>query len=253
MFTKGAMFVHKICNKIPQLNFRRRLVFQQPVDFPVDTVYPYRYLLQRAADIAQAQQMLRAARCCRSACVSADSAGAHPAAAARARRPARQIAVSPPASPAACWWQNHRPARSPTARPENCRAPRRRQRTRNYPAAGHNTRCPDSGGYNRWPPADHTPFHRGDVDLVFPAHKPIRRQRLSGRDLAGEDLCALAVSLGDCETLIQHPASMTHSMCTKEEIEAAGFSDRLIRLAVGLDDPDNIIADLQQAFEAAQN
>ena len=51
-------------------------------------------------------------------------------------------------------------------------------------------------------------------------------------------LCALAVSLGDCETLIQHPASMTHSMCTKEEIEAAGFSDRLIRLAVGLEDPD---------------
>ncbi len=66
-------------------------------------------------------------------------------------------------------------------------------------------------------------------------------------------LCALAVSLGDCETLIQHPASMTHSMCTKEEIEAAGFSDRLIRLAVGLEGPDDIIADLQQAFEAAQN
>ena len=81
------MFVHKICNKIPQLNFQRRLVLQQPVDFPVDTVYPFRYLLQRAADIAQAQQMLRAARRCRSACVSADSAGAHPAAAARARRP----------------------------------------------------------------------------------------------------------------------------------------------------------------------
>ena len=66
-------------------------------------------------------------------------------------------------------------------------------------------------------------------------------------------LCALAVSLGDGETLIQHPASMTHSMCTKEEIEAAGFSDRLIRMAVGLEDPDDIIADLQQAFEAAQN
>lgn len=107
---------------------------------------------------SSAAAMLRAARCCRSACVSADSAGAHPAAAARARRPARQIAVSPPASPAACWWQNHRPARSPTARPENCRAPRRRQRTRNYPAAGHNTRCLDSGGYNRCPPANHTPF-----------------------------------------------------------------------------------------------
>lgn len=64
-------------------------------------------------------------------------------------------------------------------------------------------------------------------------------------------LCALAVSLGDCETLIQHPASMTHSMCTKEEIEAAGFSDRLIRISIGLEDPEDIIADLQQAFEAA--
>ena len=65
-------------------------------------------------------------------------------------------------------------------------------------------------------------------------------------------LCVLAVSLGDCETLIQHPASMTHSMCTKEEIEAAGFSDRLIRFSVGLEDPDDIIADLKQAFEAAE-
>ena len=46
---------------------------------------------------------------------------------------------------------------------------------------------------------------------------------------------------------------MTHSMCTKEEIEAASFSDRLIRLAVGLEDLGDIIADLQQAFEAAQN
>lgn len=64
-------------------------------------------------------------------------------------------------------------------------------------------------------------------------------------------LCVLAVSLGDCESLIQHPASMTHSMCTKEEIEAAGFSDRLIRLSIGLEDPDDIIADLKQAFEAA--
>ena len=65
-------------------------------------------------------------------------------------------------------------------------------------------------------------------------------------------LCVLAVSLGDCETLIQHPASMTHSMCTKEEIEAAGFSDRLIRFSVGLEDAEDIIADLKQAFEAAE-
>ncbi len=65
-------------------------------------------------------------------------------------------------------------------------------------------------------------------------------------------LCVLAVSLGDCESLIQHPASMTHSMCTKEEIEAAGFSDCLIRFSVGLEDPEDIIADLKQAFEAAE-
>lgn len=65
------------------------------------------------------------------------------------------------------------------------------------------------------------------------------------------ELCVLAVSLGDCETLIQHPASMTHSVCTKEEIEAAGFTDRLIRLSVGLEDPADVIADLDQALRAA--
>lgn len=63
-------------------------------------------------------------------------------------------------------------------------------------------------------------------------------------------ICTLAVSLGDCETLIEHPASMTHSVCTKEEIEAAGFSDRFIRLAVGLEEPEDIIDDLRQAFKA---
>ncbi len=65
-------------------------------------------------------------------------------------------------------------------------------------------------------------------------------------------LCVLAVSLGDCETLIEHPASMTHSLCTKEELAAAGISDRLIRFSVGLEDPEDIIADLKQAFEAAE-
>lgn len=66
------------------------------------------------------------------------------------------------------------------------------------------------------------------------------------------ELCTLAVSLGDCETLIEHPASMTHSAYSKEEIEAAGFSDALIRLSVGLESPEDIIADLEGAFEAAQ-
>ncbi|MDM8523935.1 aminotransferase class I/II-fold pyridoxal phosphate-dependent enzyme [Desulfococcaceae bacterium HSG8] len=61
-------------------------------------------------------------------------------------------------------------------------------------------------------------------------------------------LCILAVSLGDCETLIQHPASMTHSTYTREERAKAGISDGLIRLSVGIEDPDDIIADLDRTL-----
>ena len=63
-------------------------------------------------------------------------------------------------------------------------------------------------------------------------------------------LWSLAVSLGDCESLIQHPASMTHSTLNDEELAAAGISKGLIRLSVGLEDADELIADLKQAFEA---
>ena len=61
-------------------------------------------------------------------------------------------------------------------------------------------------------------------------------------------LCALAVSLGDTETLIQHPASMTHSPYTREERLAAGITDGLVRLSVGLEDVEDIIADLEQGL-----
>ena len=61
-------------------------------------------------------------------------------------------------------------------------------------------------------------------------------------------LCTLAVSLGDAETLIQHPSSMTHSPYTPEERAAAGISDGLIRLSVGLEDVNDIINDLKTAF-----
>ena len=57
-----------------------------------------------------------------------------------------------------------------------------------------------------------------------------------------------AVSLGDAETLIQHPASMTHSAYTPEERAAHGISEGLIRLSVGLEDVDDIIEDLNQAL-----
>ncbi|MFT5873594.1 MAG: methionine-gamma-lyase [Clostridium sp.] len=61
-------------------------------------------------------------------------------------------------------------------------------------------------------------------------------------------LCSIAVSLGDAETLIEHPASMTHSPYSQEERLEAGITDGLIRLAVGLENVEDIIADLDQAL-----
>ena len=57
-----------------------------------------------------------------------------------------------------------------------------------------------------------------------------------------------AVSLGDAETLIQHPASMTHSTYSEQERHEHGISDGLIRLSVGLEGIEDILEDLEQAF-----
>lgn len=71
-----------------------------------------------------------------------------------------------------------------------------------------------------------------------------------GRDFINAmQLFSIAVSLGDAESLIQHPASMTHSPYTQEERIAAGISDGLIRISVGLEHADDLIADLEQAFD----
>jgi methionine-gamma-lyase len=61
-------------------------------------------------------------------------------------------------------------------------------------------------------------------------------------------LFSIAVSLGDAESLIQHPASMTHSPYSKEEREMAGISDSLIRVSIGLENVLDIKADLEQAL-----
>lgn len=63
------------------------------------------------------------------------------------------------------------------------------------------------------------------------------------------ELALLAVSLGGIETLIQHPASMTHSKLSKEAKEKAGISDGLVRISIGIEEVDDIIADLGQALE----
>ena len=78
---------------------------------------------------------------------------------------------------------------------------------------------------------------------------------LKGGRKAGErllnavELISVAVSLGDCDTLIEHPASMTHRSYTREDLAALGISDGLVRLSVGLEHVDDLIADLEQAFD----
>lgn len=62
-------------------------------------------------------------------------------------------------------------------------------------------------------------------------------------------LCTLAVSLGGVETLIQHPASMTHFSMGREARLAGGITDGLVRLSVGIENADELIADLEQALE----
>lgn len=63
-------------------------------------------------------------------------------------------------------------------------------------------------------------------------------------------LAMLAVSLGGTETLIQHPASMTHSCVPPERRAEIGISDSLIRISIGLESPADLIADLEQALAA---
>jgi len=65
-------------------------------------------------------------------------------------------------------------------------------------------------------------------------------------------LCALAENLGAAETLITHPASMTHADIPPETRVSLGIPDGLIRLSVGLEDPPDIIADLEQALRKAE-
>lgn len=64
-------------------------------------------------------------------------------------------------------------------------------------------------------------------------------------------LIHIAISLGAVESLIEHPATMTHASVPKEEREKMGISDTLIRLSVGIEDPEDLIEDLNQALKKA--
>ena len=62
-------------------------------------------------------------------------------------------------------------------------------------------------------------------------------------------VATLAVSLGGVETLIEHPASMTHAGMSQEDRLEGGITDGLVRYSVGIEDADDLIADLNQALE----
>ncbi|WP_127957188.1 cystathionine gamma-synthase [Serratia microhaemolytica] len=71
------------------------------------------------------------------------------------------------------------------------------------------------------------------------------------RFLAGLQLFTLAESLGGVESLISHAATMTHAGMSAEARAAAGISDNLLRISVGIEDSEDLIADLEQAFQLA--
>ena len=97
-----------------------------------------------------------------------------------------------------------------------------------------------------------------------PAHETAKKQmsgfsgmisfELTGGIPAGKivmnsvKLAKLAESLGAVETMITHPSTMTHADVPKDEREARGLTDGLVRLSVGIENPDDIIADLEQAL-----
>lgn len=64
------------------------------------------------------------------------------------------------------------------------------------------------------------------------------------------ELCTVAVSLGDAETLVEHPATMTHSAYSAGELKAAGISEGLVRVSVGLEDAEDIIADFKFVLDS---
>jgi len=98
----------------------------------------------------------------------------------------------------------------------------------------------------------------------FPQYELARRQQRSGGALISFEveggteagirlmnsvkLCALVENLGAAETLVTHPVSMTHGSVPPEQRAAAGITDGLVRVSVGLEDPADVIADLERAL-----
>jgi O-acetylhomoserine (thiol)-lyase len=81
----------------------------------------------------------------------------------------------------------------------------------------------------------------------------VRGGREAGRKfIEAVRLASHLANIGDAKTLVIHPASTTHSQQTPEELKLAGITDDYIRLSVGLEDIEDITADLDQALQASQ-
>ena len=74
----------------------------------------------------------------------------------------------------------------------------------------------------------------------------------ANRILSRLRICSLAESLGGVETLISHPATMTHASVPKADRERRGISDGLVRISVGIEDVEDLIEDLKQALGQSQ-
>lgn len=127
--------------------------------------------------------------------------------------------------------------------------------------------------YNAMKVAEFLENHKGVERVYYPGLKSHPQHELAKKQMRGfggmiavelkggfeagktmmnsVQLCHLAVSLGKTATLVEHPASMTHSTMTPEARKAAGIADGLVRISVGLEHVDDIIADLSQALKKA--
>ena len=84
----------------------------------------------------------------------------------------------------------------------------------------------------------------GMISFTLEANTTIAANKVASKT----KLFALAESLGGVESLIGHPASMTHASIPKEEREKTGVVDSLIRLSVGIEDVEDLKADLEEAL-----
>jgi O-acetylhomoserine (thiol)-lyase len=70
--------------------------------------------------------------------------------------------------------------------------------------------------------------------------------------IEGCELFSHLANVGDAKSLVIHPASTTHQQMTAKELDEAGVGEDMVRLSVGLEDPEDLIADLERALKRAQ-